>query len=173
MQRNHGGPRGVPPLPGPGRAARALRRTLRLLCLLLVLPLGACSLPRWPVAGTVTSPFGLRFRGWSPDLHPGVDIAAPEGTPVRALADGRVTFAARSGGYGNLVAIDHGGGTISRYAHLAEIRVARGERVQNGDVIGTVGRTGNATGAHLHLEVWRGGRAEDPVPLLGGFPPRR
>lgn len=151
--------------------ARA-RRTLLVLSL-LVLPVAACSLPRWPVAGTVTSPFGLRFRGWRPDLHPGVDIAAPEGTPVRALDDGRVTFAARSGGYGNVITIDHGAGTISRYAHLAEIRVASGERVQNGDVIGTVGRTGNATGAHLHLEVWRGGRAEDPVPLLGGFPPRR
>lgn len=134
---------------------------------------GGCALPRWPVAGTMTSPFGLRFRGWSPDLHPGVDIAAPQGTPVRSLKAGRVRFAGRQGGYGNVIYVDHGSGTTSVYAHLAEIRVARGQRVDLGEVIGTVGRTGNATGPHLHLEVWQHGRPQDPVPLLGGVPPRR
>lgn len=119
----------------------------------------------------LTSPYGLRFRGWRPDLHEGVDIAAPEGTAVRALQGGTVTFAGVQGGYGNVVYVQHGG-TTSVYAHLSRIAVARGARVTSGQVIGAVGHTGNASGAHLHLEVWRGGRPEDPVPLLGGFPPR-
>ena len=118
------------------------------------------------------SPYGLRLRGWRPELHEGVDVVAPEGTPVRALKGGTVTFAGMQGGYGNVVYIRHGGSTISVYAHLSRIAVARGVRVAHGQLIGTVGRTGNATGAHLHLEVWRNGRSEDPVPLLGGFPPR-
>jgi len=100
-----------------------------------------------------------------------VDIAAPEGTAVRALRSGTVTFAGVQGGYGNVVYIQHGGSTISVYAHLSRIAVARGARVTNGQVIGAVGHTGDASGAHLHLEVWRSGRPEDPVPLLGGFPP--
>jgi len=144
--------------------------------LLLLAALGgtaaACSVPRWPVAGVMTSPFGLRFRGWLPDLHHGVDIAAPEGTPVRALMAGTVTFAGVMGGYGNAVYIDHGG-TTSIYAHLASIAVSRGQRVSNRTVIGAVGHTGNATGPHLHLEILQGSRPVDPVPLLGGFPPHR
>lgn len=153
---------------------RGSRWRVRPLLLLLpvALALGACALPRWPVDGVMTSPYGLRFRGWSPDLHPGVDIAAPEGTPVRALKRGRVHFAGRQGGYGNVIYLDHGGGTVSLYAHLAEIRVSAGQRVRHGEVIGTVGRSGNATGAHLHLEIWMHGRPQDPVPLLGGFPRR-
>ncbi|NJD10820.1 MAG: M23 family metallopeptidase [Gemmatimonadetes bacterium] len=148
------------------------RFSRRMLALLLVSGAWGCALPRWPVAGVLTSPFGLRLRGWRPDLHEGVDIAAPEGTPVRALRGGTVTFAGVQGGYGNVVYIQHGGGVISVYGHLSRIAVTRGARVANGEVIGAVGRTGDASGAHLHLEVWRGRRAEDPVPLLGGFPPR-
>lgn len=153
-----------------GLSAHSAVKSSTLAVLLLAGALGGCTLPRWPLeSGTMTSPFGLRFRGIRPDLHHGVDIAAPEGTPVRALDEGRVSFADYSGGFGNVVYIAHGGGTTSVYAHLAEIRVTRGQEVKNGDVIGTVGRTGSATGAHLHLEVWRGGRPEDPVPLLGGW----
>lgn len=134
--------------------------------------IAGCALPRWPVAGTLTSPFGLRFRGWRPDLHEGVDVSAPAGTPVRAAMSGTVSFAGQQGGYGNVVYIQHGG-TTTIYAHLATITVARGERVAHAQVIGTVGRSGSATGYHLHFEVWRGGRPEDPVGLLGGFPPAR
>jgi murein DD-endopeptidase MepM/ murein hydrolase activator NlpD len=83
---------------------------------------------------------------------------------------GTVTFAGEQGGYGNVVYIQHGG-TTTVYAHLATISVARGGRAAHGQVIGTVGRSGSATGYHLHFEVWRGGRPEDPVALLGGFPP--
>jgi murein DD-endopeptidase MepM/ murein hydrolase activator NlpD len=156
------------------RALRALRtrRTL-LLVLWLACTSTACSIPRWPVDGTVTSPFGLRLRGWSPDLHHGVDVAAPEGTPVRAMKSGRVEVAGTRGGYGQTVVISHGSSMWTLYAHLSRIDVRVGERVNGGQVIGAVGRTGNATGPHLHFEVVRWGRAEDPVPLLGGFPRRR
>lgn len=138
----------------------------------LLLLLTSCSLPRWPVHGTMTSPFGLRFRGWSPDLHEGVDISARQGTPVRAMQDGVVVHAGPRGGYGLCVIIAHGGSTRTLYGHLSRIEVRRGQRIRNGDLLGAVGRTGNATGSHLHFEVWRWGRPEDPVPLLGGPPPR-
>jgi murein DD-endopeptidase MepM/ murein hydrolase activator NlpD len=139
--------------------------------LLLALLAAGCSIPRWPVEGTVTSPFGFRMRGWSPDLHHGVDIAAPEGTPVRAMRSGTVEHAGPWGGYGLAVVISHGGSVRTLYAHLSRLDVRVGERVRGGHGIGAVGRTGNATGPHLHFEVWRWGRPDDPVPLLGGFPP--
>jgi murein DD-endopeptidase MepM/ murein hydrolase activator NlpD len=146
-------------------------RRVRLLIVLLAATVlyGACSIPRWPVHGTMTSAYGL--RGWR--LHHGVDIAAPEGTPVRAMKSGRVEHAGAWGGYGLSIVITHGSNVRTLYAHLSRIDVRAGERVSGGAVIGAVGRTGNATGPHLHFEVWRWGRAEDPVPLLGGFPPRR
>jgi murein DD-endopeptidase MepM/ murein hydrolase activator NlpD len=133
----------------------------------------ACSIPRWPVAGTFTSPYGLRLRGWTPDLHEGVDIAAPSGTPVHAMKSGRVEHAGEWGGYGLSVLLSHGTNVRTLYAHLSRIDVRAGQSVRGGERIGAVGATGNATGAHLHFEVWRWGRAEDPVPLLGSFPPRR
>jgi murein DD-endopeptidase MepM/ murein hydrolase activator NlpD len=136
-----------------------------------VLLIAGCSVPRWPVDGTMTSPFGLRFRGWLPDLHHGVDVAAPAGTPIRAMKNGRVEHAGAWGGYGLSVVLTHGGDVRTLYAHMSRIDVQVGERVRGGQVIGAVGSTGNATGPHLHFEVWRWGRAEDPVPLLGSFPP--
>jgi murein DD-endopeptidase MepM/ murein hydrolase activator NlpD len=132
----------------------------------------ACSIPRWPVSGVMTSPYGLRMRGGSPGLHHGVDIAAPTGTPVQAMRSGRVEHAGAWGGYGLSVLISHGPHVRTLYAHLSRIDVREGERVRGGQRIGAVGRTGNATGPHLHFEVWRWGRPDDPVPLLGGFPPR-
>ncbi|HUF51728.1 MAG TPA: M23 family metallopeptidase [Longimicrobiales bacterium] len=140
---------------------------------LLLLALSAsCSVPRWPVEGAFTSPYGLRMRGWSPDLHEGVDIAAVTGTPVRAMKSGRVEHAGAWGGYGLSVVLSHGSNVRTLYAHLSRIDVSAGARVSGGEVIGAVGQTGSATGPHLHFEVWRWGRAEDPVPLLGSFPPR-
>lgn len=129
-----------------------------------------CSIPRWPVDGTMTSPYGIRMRGWSPGLHHGVDVAAPEGTPIRAMKNGRVEFAGSMGGYGLTVIMSHGSSTRTLYAHMSRIDVRAGERVRGGDVIGAVGRTGNATGPHLHFEIQRWGRPEDPVWLLGSFP---
>lgn len=141
-----------------------------LLALSLALSTGGCGLPRWPVEGPLTSPFGLRFRGLLPDLHRGVDIQVPVGTEVHALSRGRVRYAGRMAGYGLVVWLDHPGDIMSVYGHLSSIRVRAGEEVGGGEVIGLSGRTGEASGPHLHFEVWRHGREVDPVPLLGGFP---
>jgi murein DD-endopeptidase MepM/ murein hydrolase activator NlpD len=75
-------------------------------------------------------------------------------------------------GYGRVIWIDHSGSVMTVYAHLSAIQVRPGEEVRNGQVIGLSGRSGDATGPHLHFEVWRNGREVDPVPLLGGFPGR-
>ena len=102
--------------------------------------------------------------------HYGVDLAAPQGTPVRAIADGRVLFAHWHGQLGNAVRIEHGGSPsyASVYGHLSRIEedVARGAWVRKGEVIGYVGRTGAATGNHLHLSVRCEGRYVDPLPVL-------
>ncbi len=94
--------------------------------------------------------------------HPGVDISADFGSPVVASADGRVTFAGSERGYGRLVEIDHGDGYVSRYAHLESVNVRVGARVERGDVLGDVGRSGLATGPNLHYEVIKDGRPENP-----------
>ncbi len=131
-----------------------------------------CTLPRWPVEGPVTSPFGVRVRGAIlPSIHRGVDLYVPEGTEVRTMAPGRVRFAGTMSGYGQVVWIDHGPALLTLYAHLSEIRVRTGDPVEERQVLGLSGRSGSATGPHLHFEVWRRGRPTDPVPLLGGFPP--
>ncbi|MCS6987831.1 MAG: M23 family metallopeptidase [Sphingomonadaceae bacterium] len=96
-------------------------------------------------------------------LHQGVDFAAPTGTPVVASAAGRVTLAGWSGGYGQVVEVDHGRGLKTRYAHLSRIDVRPGQAVGQGQRIGAVGSTGLSTGPHLHYEVWRDGRAVNPA----------
>jgi len=139
---------------------------------LLALALGVhgCTLPRWPVQGPVTSPFGVRWLSLLPEVHTGVDIAVPEGTPVRAMAAGVVRFAGESGEYGRAIIVDHRGGWSTLYAHLSEIHVQAGTQIGGHEVIGLSGRTGNATGPHLHFETRAGSRPRDPVPLLGGRP---
>lgn len=141
--------------------------------LVLTLALAAgCSVPRWPVEGPVTSPFGVRREGvLSFDIHRGVDISVPTGTPIRAMAPGVVEFAGRMNGYGLVIILDHGQGVRTLYGHLSEIHVATGDPVPSRPVIGLSGASGRVTGEHLHFEILRGGHAEDPVPLLGGEPP--
>lgn len=115
-----------------------------------------------------TSPFGTRldpFRG-NRSFHPGIDLAAPAGTPVHATAEARVTRAAFASGYGNLVVLDHGGGIETRYGHLSRITVTVGQLVHRGDVIGRVGSTGRSTGSHLHYEIRLSSQAIDPLPFL-------
>lgn len=129
-----------------------------------------CAVPRWPVDAPLSSPFGLRLRGIRPDLHRGVDLAVPEGTPVRTMAPGRVRFAGQQRGYGKVVWVDHGSSVLTVYAHLSELRVSTGDRVGAREVLGLSGSTGDVTAPHLHFEVWRWGREVDPVPLLGGRP---
>ena len=148
---------------GPGPAVGVV-----LITVTLALP--GCSIPRWPLQGPVTSDFGVRFRGLLPEIHRGVDISVPTGTEVRAMSPGRVRFAGTMSGFGNVVWLDHGGSVLTVYAHLSEIRVRAGDGVAGRQVVGLSGMTGSATGPHLHFEVWRWGREQDPVPLLGRFP---
>ena len=148
-----------------GRVRRAPRWVITGLTLgLLVM---GCQTPRWPVEGPISSSFGVRMRGVSPDLHRGVDLSVPVGTPVRPILDGRVRFAGTMQGYGLVVWVDHNDNLLSVYAHLSEIQVETGQSVRQDEVIGLSGQTGNSTGAHLHLEVWRWGWEVDPVPFLG------
>lgn len=133
---------------------------------------GAAAAPgalRRPVAAPLSSSFGPRVHPVTGEhkLHAGIDLAAPTGTPIGAAAGGTVTFAGVRGGYGNLVTVDHGDGTESRYAHQATIAVREGQRVTPGALLGTVGSTGMSTGPHLHFEFRRDGEPVDPAPLLG------
>ncbi|HEX7050448.1 MAG TPA: M23 family metallopeptidase [Longimicrobiales bacterium] len=137
----------------------------------VTLVLGACSIPHWPAAGRISSPFGLRMNGLRPDIHHGVDIPLPVGTPVHAMAAGRVAYSGRMNGYGIVVMVDHGGDVLSVYAHLSEARVRTGDPVEARQVVGLSGATGRVTAPHLHFEVRRDGWPEDPVGLLGGPPP--
>lgn len=121
----------------------------------------------------MTSAFGLRMRGWSPDFHNGVDVAADEGVPIHAMKEGTVVKAGEMTGYGFAVILEHSPRLRTIYGHMSRIAVKPGDHVEGNAVIGNVGHTGNATGPHLHFEIWRSGHPEDPVPLLGGFPPRR
>lgn len=141
-------------------------------CLLLLLTAG-CAIPRWPVEAPVTSPYGLRWRGILPEVHRGIDLAVPEGTEVRTMAPGRVRFAGTMGGYGTVVWMDHGGAVLTVYAHLSETRVRTGDVIGGGTVLGLSGATGDVSGPHLHFEIWRWGREQDPSPLLGGRPRER
>lgn len=117
-----------------------------------------------PVDGRITSGVGARrapTAGASTN-HAGIDIAAAAGTAVRAPTPGIVLHAGRMGGYGNVVVVDYGGGTIAKFAHLSEILTKQGERVGAGELLGRVGSTGTATGPHLHYEVRTNGRVVDP-----------
>lgn len=117
---------------------------------------------------TPTSNFGTRkdpFTGGSA-MHAGMDFRGALGTPIRAAAAGRVITADVSGGYGNLVEVEHGNGVVSRYAHLSSFSVAHGQSVAPGTVVGLLGSTGRSTGPHLHYETRINGSAVDPMRFL-------
>jgi murein DD-endopeptidase MepM/ murein hydrolase activator NlpD len=119
----------------------------------------------WPVEGYVTSKFGPRtspFTG-QPQHHTGIDIAAPPGTPIRAPADGIVTFAGTLPGYGNAVVLTHGFGFKTFYGHNQRNQVSKGQTVTRNQVIAFVGNTGYSTGAHLHYEVLLNDQPHDPL----------
>lgn len=121
----------------------------------------------WPVRGRISSAFGWRNISVAGNrFHGGIDIAAPNGTPVAAARGGVIARSGWVGAYGYMVAIDHGDGWETRYAHLSRIDVREGERVAQGAVIGLVGSTGASTGPHLHFEVRHDGRALDPLAYL-------
>lgn len=122
-----------------------------------------------PVEGTnFTSGFGVRSDPFQrrAAMHPGVDLAGPVGTPIRATADGIVNRSEWVTGYGNLVEINHGRGIQTRYGHLSRSLVTPGQRVKRGDVIALMGSTGRSTGSHLHYEVRLDGKAVNPVPFM-------
>ena len=116
----------------------------------------------------IVSGFGMRYHPilHTRRMHTGIDLTAKPGTPVYATGDGRVTLAGRDGdhsGYGIVVVIDHGFGYRSLYGHLQKVTVRRGQTVKRGQQVGTVGRTGLASGNHLHYEVLQNGRKVNPV----------
>ncbi len=120
----------------------------------------------WPLVGAITSRFGLRDGR----PHEGIDIAAEEGTPIRAAARGRVVFAGPRGTYGLAVIIDHGGGLTTLYAHCSKILVSAGSTVGPDTVIALAGNTGRSLGPHLHFEVQKDGVPRDPLLWLAGGP---
>lgn len=136
----------------------------------------------WPVeGGRISQAFGPTSFTGEPQrcfqgkcyehFHDGLDIAAPLGTPVRAIAAGRVTIAGRMSDGAVVVEIEHSPGVVSRYGHLdPELRVRVGQSVSAGDVVGSIGLTGNTTGPHLHLEIYSSGEPVDPLLVLPPIP---
>ncbi|UCD84473.1 MAG: M23 family metallopeptidase [Deltaproteobacteria bacterium] len=116
----------------------------------------------WPVDGVVYSKFGWREG----NHHDGIDISAPEGTPIKAVEAGKVIYSNSLKGYGKLIIIKHEGHYSTVYAHNQANSVKEGDFVEKGQVIGRVGRTGKASGYHLHFEVRRNKKPVDPLPLL-------
>lgn len=128
----------------------------------------------WPATGRISGLFGAQriYAGEPGSYHGGVDVAKPEGTPVVAPADGVVVLAADPPFTleGRLLILDHGHGLTSAFLHLSRIDVVPGQRVRQGAAIGRVGRTGRATGPHLHWAMtWNGARI-DPMPVAGAMP---
>lgn len=122
----------------------------------------------WPVAGSVSSPFGWRTHPIFGDLrlHTGIDISASYGDTVYSADRGTVSFAGVMGGYGNVVVVDHGGGLATTYNHLSAFSVSSGQSVGRSQPVGAVGCTGYCTGPHLHFEVRVNGTPVDPMPYL-------
>jgi murein DD-endopeptidase MepM/ murein hydrolase activator NlpD len=118
----------------------------------------------WPVEGKIIVAFG---KGGDGERNDGINIAADLGTPIHAAAAGTVTYAGNElKGYGNLILIKHDNGYVTAYAHAERITVARGDRVDRGDVIGFAGATGDVTSPQLHFEIRQGVKPVDPRPLL-------
>ena len=121
-----------------------------------------------PVPGRITSGFGMRYHPvlHFTRMHTGIDFGSPYGTPIHAVANGRVVSAGYGGGYGNRIIIDHGGGIMTLYGHCSRLMVNDGQSIRQGQVIGAVGSSGLATGPHLHFEVWRNGARVNPIGYL-------
>jgi len=124
----------------------------------------------WPVAGTISSPFGYRNHPVHEErkFHTGVDLSVPSGSEVKATADGIVSFAGSTENSGIVVVAEHGHGFSTAYAHNRKALVRVGQRIVRGEVIAMSGSTGVSTGPHVHYEIWRNGRPTDPVGFLAG-----
>lgn len=120
----------------------------------------------WPLKGVLYGRFGKKGR----EPHDGIDLAAPEATPVRAAQDGTVLYAGEQRGYGLIVIIQHEGGLITLYAQNKDLRVKTGQKVRRSQVVATVGQSGRTSGPHLHFEVRVDGKPVDPLDYLGALP---
>ena len=121
---------------------------------------------RWPVRGRIIAAFGPKPNGLQND---GINLAVPEGTPIKAAEDGVVAYAGNElKGYGNLVLVRHANGFVTAYAHASDILVKRGETVKRGEVIAHSGQTGNVTSPQLHFEIRKGATPVDPAQYLSG-----
>jgi len=122
----------------------------------------------WPTSGEVSSRFGWRNSPWGggQELHAGIDIANSLGTPIFATADGEVVLSGWSGGYGNIVQINHGKGIETIYGHNSRVIVNAGQVVKKGQVIAYLGSTGRSNGPHLHYEIRVNGNPVDPIRFL-------
>jgi len=120
------------------------------------------------IPSRVTSPFGMRIDPFRkrPSWHGGIDMGAGWNAPIVAAGPGTVIFAGTKSGYGRVVDVDHGGGFVSRYAHLKRIMAKKGQEVVIGDKVGTMGSTGRSTGPHLHYEVLFHGKQYNPVEFI-------
>lgn len=119
----------------------------------------------WPTEGWVTSEFGYRRSPFTDrrEMHKGLDIAGPVGTPIYSTANGRVLSSGRDGAYGLTVTVDHGAGIVTLYAHMQRLVVESGQEVSRGELLGYMGNTGRTTGPHLHYEVRLNGIPVDPL----------
>lgn len=120
----------------------------------------------WPLRGVIYARYGVHAGEAASGNHEGLDLAAPEGTPIAAAAAGRVLYAGEQPGYGTLVILEHPEGLVTLYAHNRENLVKDGQRVLQGQVIARVGVSGRTSGPHCHFEVRRGPTPIDPLPLL-------
>jgi peptidoglycan hydrolase FlgJ len=127
------------------------------------------SKPDWPVKSVLSSKFGFRKDPFTKEtkFHAGIDIAAPAGSEVKAAMSGKVLVSRYVEGYGNVVALDNGQGTVTIYAHNEKNLVKAGDQVDKGSLIAKVGSTGRSTGSHLHFEVRKDGKKIDPLAFLG------
>jgi len=120
----------------------------------------------WPLRKRINSPYGMRVSSGRKEFHSGIDIGAPTGTNIVAAESGRVSYAGYMRGYGNLIILSHDGGYSTVYAHNSVNSVKEGQYVTKGNIIGKVGRTGNATGSHLHFEIRLSGKPVNPLSYL-------
>ncbi|MFE3598931.1 peptidoglycan DD-metalloendopeptidase family protein [Streptomyces sp. NPDC059096] len=137
----------------------------------MIVPAGGSLPGSWtlPVGGPAGAPYHQQGSSWSTGLHTGIDFIVPTGTEVKAIGPGTIATAGPGGDYGNQIVVRHDDGTYSQYAHLSEIRVVAGQRVEGSTVIGLSGATGNVTGPHLHFEIRTGpafGSDISPLPYL-------
>src|SRR4029077_2852002 len=127
---------------------------------------GALPTFRWPVRGKVITSYGAKTNGKSND---GINLAVPEGTPIKAAEDGVVTYSGNElKGYGNLVLVRHSNGYVTAYAHASELLVKRGDAIKRGQVIAKSGQSGEVGSPQLHFEIRKGSTPVDPLQFLNG-----